>query len=57
MHPFIDDAEEEDDRITAQGLQHAMQMSIEQQASQGAIPPNDLARIAELVLTDKIGAI
>lgn len=53
MHPFIDDAEEEDDRITAQGLQRAMQMSIEQQASQGAIPPNDLARIAELVLSNK----
>lgn len=54
MHPFIDDAEEEDDRITAQGLQRAMQSSIEQQAAAGAIPPNDLARIAELVLTDKM---
>lgn len=54
MHPFIDDAEEEDDRITAQGLQRAMQASIEQQAAAGAIPPNDLARIAELVLTDKM---
>lgn len=54
MHPFIDDAEEEDDRITAQGLQRAMQTAIEQQASQGIIPPNDLARIAELVLTDKM---
>lgn len=53
LHPFIDDAEDEDDRITAQGLQRAMQMSIEQQASQGMIPPNDLARIAELVLTNK----
>lgn len=53
MHPFIDDAEEEDDRITAQGLHRAMLTSIEQQAAAGAIPPNDLARIEELVLTGK----
>lgn len=54
LHPFIDDAEEEDDRITIQGLHRAMQSSIEQMAAQGAIPPTDLARIAELVATDRM---
>ena len=54
MHPFIDDAEEEDDRITAQGLNRALQTAIEQQAAAGAIPPMDIARIVELVLTDRM---
>lgn len=54
MHPFIDDAEEEDDRVTIQGLNRALQASIEQMASQGAIPPNDIARIVQLVATDQM---
>jgi hypothetical protein len=54
MHPFIDDAEEETDRIVVEGLERAMQAAIEQQAAQGAIPPNDVARIAQLVKTDKM---
>ena len=53
MHPFIDDAEEEDDRITAQSLRRSTLASIEQQAAQGTIPPSDMARIEELVLTGK----
>lgn len=54
MHPFIDDAEEEMDRITVAGLNRAMQAAIEQQAAQGAIPPADIARIAQLVATDQM---
>lgn len=54
MHPFIDDAEEEDDRVTTQGLNRALQTSIEQMAAQGAIPPNDIARIVQLVATDRM---
>ena len=54
MHPFIDDAEEEMDRITVAGLNRAMQAAIEQQAAQGAIPPGDIARIAQLVATDRM---
>lgn len=53
LHPFIDDAEEEDDRITAQSLRRSTLAAIETQASQGAIPPADMARIEELVLTGK----
>lgn len=54
IHPFIDDAEEESDRITVEGLNRAMQAAIETQASQGAIPPNDIARIAQLVASNKM---
>ncbi len=54
IHPFIDDAESEADRITVEGLNRAMQAAIETQASQGAIPPMDVARIAQLVSTDKM---
>ncbi len=54
MHPFIDDAEEEDDRITAQSIRRASIMAYETQASQGAVPLIDAARIEELVLQDKM---
>lgn len=54
IHPFIDDAEEEHDRIVVEGLNRAMQAAIETQASQGAIPPMDIARIAQLVSTNKM---
>ncbi len=53
LHPFIDDAEEEDDRITAQSLRRSTLAAIEQQAAAGSIPPSDMARIEELVLTGK----
>jgi hypothetical protein len=54
IHPFIDDAEEESDRITVEGLQRAMQAAIETQASQGAIPPIDVARMMQLVKSNKM---
>lgn len=49
LHPYIDDAEAERDLITTEGLTRAMLNAVEQQASQGAIPPTDIARIVELV--------
>ena len=54
IHPFIDDAEEESDRITVEGLQRAMQAAIETQASQGAIPPIDVARMMQLVKSNRM---
>lgn len=54
MHPYIDDAESEKDRLVVEGLERAMQAAIETQAGQGLIPPGDVARIATLVSTDKM---
>jgi hypothetical protein len=54
IDPQIDDVEVELDRITGEGLQQALLTSIEQQAVQGAITPPDLARIIELVTTNKM---
>ena len=53
MHPLIDDAEHEHDMFQAEQLESAMLASLTQQASSGAIPPADLARIAELVAQDR----
>jgi hypothetical protein len=53
IHPYIDDPEKEHDRTTAEALERAMLSSIEQQAAQGQIPPNDVARIMELVVTNR----
>jgi len=53
MIPYIDDAEFEHDNYQAEQLESAMLASLTQQASSGAIPPADLARIAELVKTDR----
>lgn len=53
LDPLIDDPESEFDRITAESLEFAMLQGLQAQASQGAIPPADLARIMELVKTDK----
>jgi hypothetical protein len=54
LHPMIDDPEQEHDRIQAEGLEKALLTSLEQQASQGAIPPSDLARIMQLVRDDDV---
>lgn len=51
--PEIDDPELEKDRIDAEAIEEAMRASIQQQAAQGAIPPNDIARIAQLVRDDR----
>lgn len=49
LHPMIDDPEREDDEVTAEALEMALLASIQQQASSGAIPPSDVARIAQLI--------
>ena len=54
MHPFIEDPEREHDRTVSESLERALLTSIEQQAAAGAIPPNDLARIMELVQSNKM---
>tara|TARA_B100000287_G_scaffold353790_1_gene343710 strand:+ start:1828 stop:3579 length:1752 start_codon:yes stop_codon:yes gene_type:complete len=53
IDPMVDDAEHEHDAVIAENLEQALLVSIQTQASQGSIPPNDLARITELVRTDK----
>lgn len=53
MDPLIDDPEHEADRIVAEALEQAMLQGIQAQASQGAIPPSDLARIMQLVKDDR----
>ena len=53
IDPMVDDAESEHDAVVAEGLEQALLASIQTQASQGQIPPADLARIAELVRTDR----
>lgn len=53
LDPWVDNPELEKDRITAEGLETALLTSVQQQASQGAIPPMVLARIIELVRTDQ----
>ena len=53
LDPLIEDADAEMDKVTAEGLDAALLSSIQQQASSGQIPPADVARIAELVRTDR----
>lgn len=53
MDPLIDDPEAEADRIVAESLEFALLQSVQAQASQGAIPPADLARIMQLVREDQ----
>lgn len=53
MDPMVEDAESEHDAVVAEGLEQALLVSIQTQASQGQIPPADLARIADLVRSDR----
>jgi len=54
IDPFIADPELEKDRVISEGLEQALLQSIQTQASQGAIPPADVAAIAALVASDKM---
>ena len=54
IDPFIADPELEKDRVISEGLEQALLQSIQTQASQGAIPPSDVAAIASLVASDKM---
>lgn len=53
LDPMVDDAEFEHDTVIAENLEQALLVSLQTQASQGAIPPGDVARIMELVGSDK----
>lgn len=53
LDPLVDDPEMEADRVVSEALNDALLSSIQQQAAQGAIPPADVARIAQLVKSDK----
>ena len=54
IDPFISDPEMEKDRVVSEGLEQALLQSIQTQASQGAIPPADVAAIVALVSSDKM---
>lgn len=54
IDPMVDDADFEHDMIQAEQLEAALLASVAQQANQGAIPPNDLARIVQMVRDDDI---
>lgn len=54
IDPLVADPELEHDRVISEALEQALLQSVQQQASDGSIPPADLARIATLVLTDKL---
>ena len=53
IDPFIQDPEMEKDRVISEGLEQALLQSIQSQAQQGAIPPSDVAAIADLVASDR----
>ena len=54
LDPFIDNPEAEHDAIISEGLEQALMTGLQQQASQGAIPPLTLAKIMTLVKNDKM---
>lgn len=54
IDPLVDDAEREYDRIVGEQLTESVLESLKQQALQGQIPPNDMARIVELVTSDRL---
>jgi hypothetical protein len=53
IDPLVEDAETEHDAVIAEALEQSLLVSLQSQASQGGIPPGDLARIVELVRTDR----
>ena len=54
LDPFIDNPEQERDRIIAEGLEQALVSGIQQQAASGQIPPIVLAKIMNLVSNDRM---
>jgi hypothetical protein len=54
IDPLVDDPEFEHDTVIAEQLEQAMLSSLQQQASEGAIPPADLARIISLVKNNEM---
>ena len=53
IDPLVDDPEFEHDAVIAEQLETALLSSLQQQAAEGIIPPADLARIMDLVRSDK----
>lgn len=53
LDPLVSDPELEHDRVVQESLEASLLSSIQTQAQSGAIPAVDLARIMELVVTDK----
>jgi hypothetical protein len=54
IDPLVADPEREHDRVVQEQLEQALLLSVQQQAQAGTIPPVDLAKIMQLVLTDKL---
>lgn len=54
LDPYIDNPEQEHDSIIAEGLEQALMAGIQQQASQGAIPPLVVAKVMKLVKDDRM---
>jgi hypothetical protein len=53
IDPLVEDVEKERDAVVAEQLEQSLLAGLQQQASQGALPPADLARIMELVRNDQ----
>lgn len=54
LDPLVQDPELEKDRITAEALETAMLASIQNGAAEGTIPPEVIARVSDLVRSDKM---
>ena len=54
LDPFIDNPEQEHDRIIAEGLEQALVAGLQQQAASGSIPPVVLSKIISLVANDRM---
>lgn len=53
LDPLIDDPDKEHDRVVYEALESALLQGVQQQASTGSLPALDMARIMQLVVTDK----
>ena len=54
IDPLVDDPEFEHDTVIAEQLEQALLSSVQQQAMEGSIPAADLARIMDLVRSNKM---
>ena len=53
IDPLVEDVEYERDAVTAEQLEQSLLAGLQQQAATGAIPPADIARIIDLVKSDR----
>ena len=53
IDPLVEDVESERDAVTAEQLEQSLLSGLQQQAATGAIPPADIARIIDLVKSDR----